>query len=491
LNQHHRLPTCAPEEKGIPSSSIIAFIQEIERRGLELHGFMLLRHGHVVAKGWWVPYRPEIPHLAYSLTKSFTSTAVGFAVHEGFLATEDDVLPYFPEIRSPEILENMRNLKIKHLLTMTTGHAVDTAEFGVTKEFLRHRPDIRIGGKDERDYVRGFFESRLAHPPGTFFVYNSGASHVLGAIVERTTGMPLVEYLQPRLFAPLGIEKPAWDSVPAGGQIGGWGLRLTTEDVARFGQFLLQRGSWNGQSVLPSYWIDEATSWHVDNADSPQEGVADWKQGYGYQFWRCRHNAYRGDGAFGQFCIVMPEQDAVLAVHGGLSDMQGVLDAVWERLLPAMKEHPLEANPFDQDLLARTLDELQLDRTSPSAEAGWAGTRTYTMESNPQGILEIRISFSTDERCTLEWSDGNGTYQVSCAINRWTAAEGADGTSIAAKGRWVDGKTFALHMYPTDSPHYDKLVFHFEDARVHIRHEHLNFVTLRHDFRGAVTVREE
>ncbi|MBW7461807.1 serine hydrolase, partial [Paenibacillus sepulcri] len=148
----------------------------------------------------------------------------------------------------------------------------------------------------------------VEHEPGTHFVYNSGATYMLSAILQKVTGQTLLEYLQPRLIEPLGIKGAAWDVCPRGINVGGWGLNVTTEDIARFGQLYLQKGMWNGQRLLTEEWIAEATSSQISNGDG---GVNDWAQGYGYQFWRCRHGVYRGDGAFGQFCIVMPEQDAV------------------------------------------------------------------------------------------------------------------------------------------------------------------------------------
>lgn len=488
MNENHSLPQCAPEEQGVSSSSVLQFVEEIERNKLELHSFMFLRHGHIIAQGWWKPYQPDIPHLAYSLTKSFTSTAVGFAVQEGLLNVNDHVLSYFPEMNMPLISDNMQNLQIKHLLTMTTGHSADTAKFGVTPQFLHHRPVILVGGKEEDEYIRGFFETPLEHAPGTFFVYNSGASHVLGNIVERLTGVPLVEYLQPRLFDPLGIEKPAWDQVPNGGNIGGWGIRLKTEDLARFGQFLLNKGTWDGKRILLSAWIEEATAYHADNAvSSTKESIVDWRQGYGYQFWRCRHNAYRGDGAFGQYCLIMPDQDAVIAITGGLSDMQSVLNAVWDILLPAMKEHPIEADAFSFDLLEQKLASLELGESS-SAHRKWSGTRTYHMADNEQGLQGISLTFK-DDVCVLEWSDRDGAYRLTSGLNDWIVTNMADQT-VSVRGGWRDSNVFYMDIYPIHSPHYDRIVFSFEDdgMRLQLQHEHLNFVHLIHEFTGTITV---
>ena len=164
---------------------------------------------------------------------------------------------------------------------------------------------------------------------------------MLSAIVQKVTGMTVLDYLRPRLFEPLGIEHPTWETSPQGISAGGFGLSIRTEDIARFGQLYLQRGKWQGKQLVPAAWVEAATARQTSNGSNPQ---SDWDQGYGYQFWRCRHGAYRGDGAFGQFCVVLPEQDAVIAITSGVKDMQAVLNLVWDKLLPAMKPSSLPAD---------------------------------------------------------------------------------------------------------------------------------------------------
>ena len=153
--------------------------------------------------------------------------------------------------------------------------------------------------------------------------------------------MTVLDYLKPRLFEPLGIDNPRWVASPQGITAGAYGLSLRTEDIARFGQLYLQKGKWKGKQLVPSQWIEEATARQTSNGSSPN---SDWDQGYGYQFWRSRHNTYRGDGAFGQYCMVIPEFDAVVAITSGVRDMQSVMNLVWNKLLPAMKPNRLPEN---------------------------------------------------------------------------------------------------------------------------------------------------
>ena len=228
--------------------------------------------------------------LLYSLSKSFTSTAIGMAPAEGLLSIDDAVIGFFPDKVPPGATSGLADLKVRHLLAMASGHAKDTwsalAEGG---------PDI----------VRTFLSIPPDHEPGSYFCYNQGCTYTLSAIITRVTGQRLVDYLRPRLFDPLGIEQAHWVQTKEGIDQGFSGLHLTTESVAKLGQLYLQNGFWGGDQLVPESYVAQAHSKQVDN--SHPAGSPDWQQGYGFQFWVCRHRAYRGDGAFGQFCIVVPE----------------------------------------------------------------------------------------------------------------------------------------------------------------------------------------
>lgn len=318
------LPRSTPEAQGVPSAAIRAFVEAADKRVGTMHSFMLVRHGHVIAEGWWKPQSPDTPHVLHSLSKSFTSTAVGLAIGEGRLSLDARVLSFFPEDAPAEPSENLRALRVRDLLTMSTGHESEP-KFGA-----------------DSSWVRAFLAHPVPRPPGTHFLYNSPATYMASAIVQKVTGQTLVEYLRARLFEPLGIENPQWDSCPRGINVGGWGLHLRTEDIAKFGQLYAQHGRWNGRQLLPVTWVQQATAAQVANGTDPTK---DWTQGYGYQFWRCRHDCYRGDGAFGQFCVVLPEFGAVLAMTADTKDMQGQLNLVWEHLRPAFQQSPLDADP--------------------------------------------------------------------------------------------------------------------------------------------------
>ena len=203
--------------------------------------------------------------------------------------------------------------------------------------------------------VKDFLAHPVTHQPGTYFRYNTPGSYMLAAIVTKATGQTSLDYLKPRLFAPLGIENPAWGATAEGYNLGGYGLFVRTEDIAKFGQLYLQKGKWNGKQLLPEKWVAAATAKQVDNSKAPSARNTDWQQGYGFQFWRCQHNAYRGDGRDGQICLVLPEQDAVIAITAQTGQMQTELDLIWEKLLPAFRPEPLPANAAELEKLKQTL----------------------------------------------------------------------------------------------------------------------------------------
>src|SRR5207253_569498 len=220
-----------------------------------------------------------------------------------------------------------------------------------------HQTDARLSETNELPWTKIFLAHPVPHKPGTHFLYNTAGTYMQSAIVQKTTGMTVLDYLRPRLFEPLGIENPTWEASPQGISAGGYGLSIRTEDIAKFGQLYLQKGKWQGQQLVPESWVEAATARQASNGSNPK---SDWDQGYGYQFWRCRHGAYRGDGAFGQYCLVMPEQDAVIAITSGVKNMQAVLNVIWDKLLPALQAQELPANTAGSQQLKDKLARLEV-----------------------------------------------------------------------------------------------------------------------------------
>lgn len=324
-----------PKTKALPraespemNAALDSYLKAMEEAGQELHSVMVLQHGKVLAEKWLNEGSADKPHTLYSVSKTFTATAVGLAIDEGKLKLTDTLISFFPDKLPAEVSDNLAAITVRDLLTMNCGHETE-----------------RLSIRDkEDDWVREFLSDSVPHKPGTCYTYNSMGTYMLSAIVQEVTGEKIADYLQPRLFGPLGIENVQWEESPQGINTGGWGLSLRTEDLAKMGQLFLQKGMWNGERVLPEKWVEEASSRQVSSVhgvgvEPTAEEIAnsDWVQGYGYQMWRCRHNAYRADGAYGQYILVIPDVDAVIAVTANLSNMQTELSGIWAYLLPALE----------------------------------------------------------------------------------------------------------------------------------------------------------
>lgn len=327
------LPRNTPSKK--LEKAMEKYLEAVKNAGQDLHSIMIVQHGNVLAEKWMSEGKEDEPHVLNSVSKTFTASAIGFAIAEGKLKLTDKVISFFPDQLPANISENLEAMTIRDLLTMTCGHDGDL------------RSNERAAKNADKGWVEQFLAYPVDHKPGTFFAYNSPGTYMLSAIVQKVTGEKLVDYLYPRLFRPLGIVNVKWQESPEGINCGGWGLYLKTEDLAKMGQLFLQKGKWNGQQVLPEEWIAEASAKQVASFPAGMDPEAakkskisektnDWMQGYGYQMWRCRHNAYHADGADGQYILVIPEKDAVIAVTAHIGDMQAELDLIWKYLLPAL-----------------------------------------------------------------------------------------------------------------------------------------------------------
>ncbi|WP_092521300.1 serine hydrolase domain-containing protein [Actinopolyspora saharensis] len=393
------LVRASPEELGVDPGGILDFAEGLEKAGFAGHGFVLLRHGRVAAEGWWEPYTSDAAQLTYSLTKSVLGTAVGFAVQEGRIRLEDRVVDVLPDLLPARVSANLAAMRLRHLLTMTAGHAADPME---RTRLPRSAPST--------EWVRALLSRPVEHPPGTRFTYSNGAAILATVMLHRVVGRSAREYLEPRLFAPLGIRVGRWEEFADGVSAGSSGLALRTGDIAKFAQTYLRRGVWNGEQVVPRFWAERATGKRVDTPGRGPEESA----GYGYLFWRGRHNTFRGHGALDQCAVVMPDQDAVLATtaerHGT------VLGLAWRTLLPAMGAAPsVPGRRLDGKLAALRLPVVR-GQSSPSSAERYCGS--YVFDANELGLERITLDF-TGDRCSVELVDGRGSHSVVCGLRRW------------------------------------------------------------------------
>ena len=451
----------SPESQGISSKGILDFLKATKESGLEWHSFMLLRHGHVVAEGWWKPFNAGFKHTLYSLSKSFTSTAIGFLVQEGKITVNDSVISFFKEETPQYPTDNLKAMKIKHLLTMNTGHNTDT---------------LPLMRESKEAWTKTFLAQEVKHEPSTHFLYSTGATYMLGAIVHKVTGQKLEDYLAPRLFKPLGITGYDWEISPQGLNTAGYGLRVKTEDIAKFGQFYLQKGKWNGKQILSEAWINEATS----KQTTSQSGDNDWSQGYGYQFWRCKPGFYRGDGAFGQFCMVMPEQDAVLVMTCESFNLQKTINVAYETILPAISNVALSENPSDLALLNKEISALSLPvpqgKTSSPLHAKYSD-KLFAVEKNSYGITQVGFGLFEDAG-VLRLNDGTGIKKIGFGWEKWRVNNNSPKnffpvmgrtqvpSKMAATATWVNTNTLQINIKFVEGVHGDKITCVFEDDKV-------------------------
>jgi CubicO group peptidase (beta-lactamase class C family) len=428
------LPRSTPAAEGVDPAAVRSLVDRLDRLGA-VHSVMVLRHGRVIAEGWWHPHTADRPHTMFSVSKSFTSTAVGTAVHEGLLTLDDKVLDLLPDDAPADPSENLRAMRVRDLLTMTTGHGVSTME-GIDRT-------ISLPGSS---WARAILAQPVDHEPGTRFVYNTGATYLLSAILHRLTGERLLDYLTPRLLAPLGITHAEWEQDPDGIDTGGYGMSITTEEMAAFGQLYLQGGVWEGKQLVPAEWVAAATVKQVENGPSDWP---DWNQGYGYQFWQCRHGAYRADGAFGQYVMVWPEKDMVVVTTSGLSDLPSVPDAVWDTLLPddAWVTPTAAAVPAPEDADGAAPLELAL-RTPAGAESSPVEESllgvTYDLEPNPRGFSTLTLGRDADGRTEVTFTAEGSDLVVRFGHEEWSpgicSLEGTP-ADVATAAAWTDELT--------------------------------------------------
>ena len=400
-----------PESQGVPSEAILKFIDGCEKTfdagdlGA-MHGFVIVRHGKVIAEGSWKPFDTlNETHMLYSHSKSFTSSAIGLLADRGKIDLDERIVDIFSNEVPAKVSENLAQLRVRDLLTMNVGK----------KDHL-----LRDGG----DWVKEFLSKDFFRKPGTGFKYDSDATYMLAAIVEKKSGMKMMDYLQKNMFDQIGITK-AWTTCsPQGIPCGGWGMNMTTRELARFGQLYLNRGDWDGKRVLSSDWVSLATTrqtwsgWQNVGVKALGEGT-DWEQGYGFQFWRCRHGAYRADGAGGQYTVVILEKDMVVSAHAGLGDFPKELDLIWDNLLPVLKDAPLAENPSAQKKLADRLPKLAIKPVEFARARKWTTPFEFSLRENARGFKSVRFDPKDGGGCICTLVTRAGEQKFPAGTGEW------------------------------------------------------------------------
>jgi CubicO group peptidase (beta-lactamase class C family) len=457
-----------PESVGIPTDAVQWLLDQLESGFTEPHGLMLLRHGKVFAEGWWNPFAPGIRHGLQSHTKTYAATAVGIAYTEGLLTLDERIIDIFPEEAPENPSENLKKLTVHHVLCMGCG--------------MDEMP------MPSQNWIKDFLAKPVNHVPGTTYMYNSMGSTLLGAIVRQKTGLGLHDYLKPRLFDKIGIDSAnlRWMRMPDGMEVGGGGLLATTEDNLRLMKLYLDGGVWGSERILAEDYVRLATTFQNDSASEAKGNppATDNFVGYGYQIWMCRpKGVYRADGAMGQFTIVVPHMDMIIAITENASGAhwaQKTLDVMWEFLAKLPDKEKLPENEAAGAALASRMQRLALQQEpfapfSVYAErvnnTDWRVTRgvvpfgdrmrQFMSGGEPQAEVKgFGFSFSEDS-CTFTFSRGTEKVALTAATDGTRRRNMLDGSQALASAAWTAENTLLLTVRMIEGCFVQRLSFQF------------------------------
>jgi CubicO group peptidase (beta-lactamase class C family) len=442
------LSRSTPARAGVSSRAVLEFLQDVQAAGLSLNSYMLYRGGHVVAEGWWWPYRPDLIHMMHSLTKSVTACAVGWALAEGRFSLTDKVVSFFQDELPPDVSGNLADMSVEDLLTMRTGHD--------------HQTSGSVWRPVRSSWVAEFFKIPVVYKPGTKFVYTSAATYMLSAIISKTTGRSAYEYLKPRLFEPLNIRGAEWYPGPQDITPGANGLSWHTADSLKLGILHLQDGMWDGVQLLPKGWAKIVHQPHVPGR-------------YGYQWWLGPGGAYFADGMFGQYAFVFPNEGAVLAVTASIQDEEAFYPIVWKHFPSAFQGGPAEGNAKTDTALAAVNSRLRFLeplKAKNSAMASRISGKTFVCNQNDDKIANIRFDFSAD-LCTFVMQDHRGEHIIKCGlkgyVESFTTMTGdrlhheyqPDTMRVVAGASWTSPDTLVMTWLFVESAFLDTVVCRF------------------------------
>ncbi|OCW24211.1 serine hydrolase [Pseudomonas aylmerensis] len=435
LTSYDGLPRASASSLGIDPDRLIAFLDEVKAADLDLHGFMLHRHGHVVAEGWTWPVDPNEPRVLHSMAKSFTGCAIGLAIQEGLLNLDDRLVRFFPDEVPANADPRLADMTVEHLLTMRTGHASNTSG--------------SVWRSISTSWIAEFFKIPLAYAPGSEYVYTSAASYMLSALINRVTGQTLHDYLKPRLFIPLDIYNETWDIGPDGVNPGGNGLTAPVSAALKLAVLHAQNGVWDGRQVLPAAWVQAATQ--------PQGGP---DSRYGYHWMMKPRPAFSALGVFVQMAAVYREHNATLVLVGGMKNSAEIVPFI-ERYFPAAFSEDCSVKPeADSRLEQRLASMAEQPLLVSDCPAPEDSIRVFVVAENGLGVRQLSFAF-TGHVLTFELTDSQATHRLQIGIDHWltglTSMPGRalhhgyefNHAQIVAGARWLDQKTLEMTwIYP-------------------------------------------
>jgi len=465
-----RFETVSPESLGIPSESLLAFIEKEKEHSIEMHSLQILRHQKRCLEAYWAPYNRDAAHILFSFSKSLTSTAVGFAEQEGLLSLDEKLVDIFPDESPENPSDNLKEADIWSLLTMTCGHADE----------IRDR---------SADWIRAFLAHEFTYKPGTTYQYNTAGTNLLAAIVRKRSGLNVTEYLKPRLLDKIGIPPISCVKLADGTDMGGAGMYLTPESMARFAQFVLQKGCWEGEQLLNAGWFERAGAKQVETVSEVYKtDWREWMQGYGFQFWRCTWpDSFRADGAFGQFAVILPNEDAAIVVNSASSDANTLLVDLFDTIVPAMQENPLPENPEALGKLRALEASVEIpvlwgirNRDSERKLKGKCFTAEKELPSfaaimggagspiKDEGHLQS-LGFSFEESSVkVSVVQDNGAFDLTASFAGTMCLQTLCGCEAAFSARWAAADTLVIETRCTSAATGTRLIFTFDEAGLSI-----------------------
>ncbi|BCJ96887.1 hypothetical protein acsn021_44560 [Anaerocolumna cellulosilytica] len=432
----------SPESVGIPSQAVINFYKELKKDGFCMHGAMLIKNGQVIAEGYYAPFHKDSPHRMYSVGKSFTSVAIGLLQEEGKLSLTDKISSYFPDkLPKKGLHPYIERTTIRDLLCMASPHSYTTYK-----------------QVNDRDWVKSFFTVKPTRYPGTAFAYDTSATHVLSALVERLSGMSLFDYLKVKVLNELEFsDQIRWLTCPMGICQGGSGLICTLRDVAKFAYTCMKGGRYDGKQLIPEAYIKEATSFQISTCLQP---CTEEQQGYGYQFWQTRDGGFTLYGLGGQLAVCLPKQDFMMVTMAdnltNPNGVQGIYDALWHHIYPYLMKQEVTAIPENSSLLNElrvTLSNLKLPVEKgerKTEQVSLIDGKGYHVADNPMGITQCSLTFS-EEVCVFSYINESGSHTLKFGLSSMAEQKfpGTEYTCVSSAA-WVTENTLHLRTYIID-----------------------------------------
>lgn len=460
------------EALGLSSTVIRDILEDLTAKGSNWHTCMVIKDGVVAAECYRFPFTANQPHCMYSISKNITGIALGFAVTEGKLSLDARVIDLFPEYDFGNDAQNMKKMTVRHLITMTSGK----------------RPNYLLS-KTDADWLPHLFDAKWINEPGEKFEYVNENSYCVCAILQRVLGQSVVSYLEDRLWKPLGIKTPYWETDHKDIESGGWGINLSPESMAKIFVCVQNKGVFNGKQVIPAAWLEQATVSQLREHIAHGEAK---KNGYGFSFWMRDENVYCGEGMYGQIAAIHRHNGMVVCFTGG----QAENGDMWNAIMQIFAQAPITQEPTQQTDLKAFADENPVDVLLPSdvrspmekvlngKRIRFAPHKLIDTIGFPMSVIPTPAVYMTKDRggniddvvfefrkdaCLLTWREGDEINTVECGMDgnyRYTQGFLCSRPYLfAGAARWEDAFTLRVTLRPMECLALRTLVFRFENGK--------------------------